>query len=54
MSGAEVHPGIVLPEGIVVKRADLGCSTIFRVGDDITMDHSGQYTAVGPFEYAGP
>jgi hypothetical protein len=54
VTGAEVHPGVVLPEGIIVKRADLGTSKVFRVSDKITMDHSGQYTAVGPFDYAGP
>jgi hypothetical protein len=54
VTGAEVHPGIVLPEGIIVKRAELGRSSVFRVGDGVPMDHSGQYTAVGPFEYAGP
>jgi hypothetical protein len=53
VTGAAVHPGIVLPEGIIVKRANLGCSTTFRVTGRIAMDHSGQYTAVGPFEYAG-
>jgi hypothetical protein len=51
VSGAQVHPGIVLPEGIVVKRADLGCSTVFRVAGAIGMDHSGQYTAIGSFDY---
>jgi len=54
VSGAQVHPGIVLPEGIVVRQADLGCSTVFRVAGALAMDHSGQYTAVGPFDYAGP
>ena len=54
VSGAEAHPGVVLPEGIVVKRADLGCSSVFRVTDAIPMDHTGQYTAVGEFDYAGP
>jgi hypothetical protein len=54
VTGADVHPGIVLPEGIIVKQAELGCSTIFRVQQGITMDHSGQYTAVGPFDYAFP
>jgi hypothetical protein len=54
VTGAEVHPGVVLPEGLIVKNADLGCSSTFRVTDAITLDHSGQYTAVGPFEYAGP
>jgi hypothetical protein len=54
MTGAEVHPSVLLPEGIIVKQADFGCSTTFRVANGITLDHSGQYTAVGPFEYTGP
>jgi hypothetical protein len=54
VNGKEAHPGVVLPEGIVVKRADLGCSTVFRITRGVAMDHSGQYTAVGPFEYAYP
>ena len=54
VNGAEVHPGIVLPEGIVVKQAELGCSKVFRIGEGIAMDHSGQYTAIGPFNYAFP
>ena len=54
VNGAEVHPGIVLPEGIVVKQAELGCSRVFRIGEGIAMDHSGQYTAIGPFSYAFP
>jgi hypothetical protein len=54
VTGHEVHPGMVLPEGLVVKRADLGASTVFKVSDGIEFDHSGQYTAVGPFDYAWP
>jgi hypothetical protein len=54
VTGAEVHPGAVLPEGIVVKRADFGASKTFRVDDGVSYDHSGQYTAVGEFEYSGP
>lgn len=54
VTGAEVHPGVVLPEGIVVKRADLGTTSAFRVNEGITFDHSGKYAAVGPFEYAWP
>lgn len=54
VTGAVVHPGVLLPEGIIVKRADLGCSKVFRVDDGISMDHSGQYTAIGPFDYSGP
>jgi hypothetical protein len=54
VTGAEVHPGMVLPEGILLKNADLGASATFRVRDGISYDHTGQYTAIGPFEYAGP
>jgi hypothetical protein len=54
VSGKEAHPRMILPEGIIVKEADLGCSKVFRVGEGVPMDHSGQYTAVGPFDYASP
>ena len=54
VSGAEVHPGATLPEGIVFKEADFGSSTAFRVSDGIAYEHPGKYTAVGPFDYAGP
>jgi hypothetical protein len=53
VNGSEAHPSIVLPEGIIVKRADLGCSKVFRLSGALSLDHSGQYTAVGPFEYSG-
>jgi len=54
VNGNEAHPGIVLPEGIIVKQADLGCSKVFRITEGVAMDHSGQYTAVGPFDYVFP
>jgi hypothetical protein len=54
VTGAESHPGIVLPEGIIIKRGDLGMSTRFRVSSGIEYDHSGKYLAVGPFDYAWP
>lgn len=54
VSGKDAHPRMILPEGLVVKEADLGCSKVFRIGEGVPMDHSGQYTAVGPFEYAFP
>ena len=46
--------GVVLPQGIILKRGDLGATTRFRVSQGIEYDHSGQYMAVGPFEYAWP
>jgi len=48
---AEVHPELVLPEGLVVKAGKLAASKVFRVSDDVAYDHSGQYAAFGPFTY---
>ena len=53
VSGAEAHPATLLPEGLIVKRADLGASKVFRVEGKLKMDHSGQYSAVGAFDYSG-
>lgn len=49
---AEVHPEVVLPEGLVVKRGSLAASKVFRVRGGVHYDHSGQYAAFGPFEYS--
>lgn len=54
VTGAESRPGVVLPQGIIVKQAELGASSTFAVHDGISYDHSGQYTAIGSFEYSGP
>jgi hypothetical protein len=52
VTGAEVHPGVLLPEGIILKRGDLGMTTRFRLSGDVAYDHTGKYMAAGPFEYA--
>ena len=49
---AEVHPEVVLPEGLVVKRGSLAASKVFRVQGGVQYDHSGQYAAFGPFDYS--
>jgi hypothetical protein len=49
---AEVHPEMVLPEGLVVKHARLAASKVFRVRGAVEYDHSGQYTAFGRFQYS--
>ena len=54
VTGADVHPSMVLPEGLIVKRADLCATSTFRINDAITLDHSGLYAAVGPFDYTWP
>jgi hypothetical protein len=49
---AEVHPEMVLPEGLVTKHGKLAASKVFRVQDGIAYDHSGQYAAFGKFKYS--
>lgn len=49
---ADVHPEVVLPEGLVVKRSSMAASKVFRVHGGLTFDHSGQYAAFGRFDYA--
>ena len=51
---AEAHPELVLPEGLIVKRAGVSASRLFRVGHDLQMDHSGQYAAFGRFDTPEP
>lgn len=53
VSGAEVHPEMVLPEGLIVKRGGLAASKVFRVHGGVAYDHSGKYAAFGPFSYSG-
>ena len=53
VSGAEVTPGAVLPQGIIFKRGDFASSKRYRV-PFLGIDHAGKYTAVAPFEYSGP
>ena len=54
VTGADTHPSIVLPEGLIVKGAGLGASNVFKVDEGISFDHSGKYTAVGAFDYSWP
>ena len=49
---AEIHPQVVLPEGLVMRHGHLATSRVFRVDDTLQFDHSGQYAAFGRFEYA--
>lgn len=54
VTGAEVHPRAVLPEGFIFKEGDLGASSTFRVAGSVNFEHSGRYAAMGPFDYQGP
>jgi hypothetical protein len=46
----EVHPEVVLPEGLITKHSHLGASKVFHVRE-LELDHSGQYAAFGTFSY---
>jgi hypothetical protein len=54
VTGAEVHPRVLLPEGMVFKDGMLGASTRFRVDGPVKFEHDGKYAAAAPFEYRGP
>lgn len=54
VTGAEVHPRAILPEGFVFTEGDLGASSTFRIAGPVSFDHSGRYAAAAPFEYRGP
>lgn len=54
VSGAEVHPSAMLPEGIVFKRGDFASSRTFRVRGRVAFEHPSLYAAVAPFDYSGP
>lgn len=54
VNGSEAFPRMILPQGLIVKEADLGASEKFMVDAGITFDHSGQYAAIGPFNYSWP
>jgi hypothetical protein len=54
VTGAEAHPGAVLPEGLTIKEGAFASSKRFRLANGFSYDHSGQYAAFGPFDYGGP
>jgi hypothetical protein len=54
VTGAEVHPRVVLPQGFVWKEASIAASKAFWLRDGIGFDHTGKYAALAPFEYSGP
>ncbi len=54
VTGAEVHPGTRLPEGLVFEEGYYATSTVFTVHDGaVSYDHSGRNTEYAPFAYAG-
>lgn len=55
VTGDTIHPSLVLPEGLMLKEAQLTATARFNVQDEHVMfDHSGRYGASGFFQYFGP
>jgi hypothetical protein len=54
VTGVETQGGVVLPKGLVFKEGWCAASTVFRVQDGISYDHSGKQAEYAPFEYSGP
>jgi hypothetical protein len=54
VTGAETRGGVMLPTGLVFNEGWCAASTVFRVEDGISYDHSGKQAEYAPFEYSGP
>lgn len=52
VSGAEVTPGAVLPQGIVFRQGAFASAKRFRVAP-LGVEYEGRYAAIAPFEYEG-
>jgi hypothetical protein len=53
VTGAEVHPGTRLPEGLVFKEGYYATSTVFTVRNGaVSYDHSERNTEYAPFAYS--
>ena len=54
VTGVEVHPGTVLPEGLVFKEGWYATSSVFTLaGGAVRYDHSRRNTEYAPFSYSG-
>jgi hypothetical protein len=53
VTGAEITPGVMLPQGMIFKEGLFGSSKRLRV-DRLDIDYANKYTAVAAFDYRGP
>jgi hypothetical protein len=53
VTGAEITPGVMLPQGTIFKEGLFGSSKRLRV-DRLDIDYANKYTAVAAFDYRGP
>ena len=54
VTGVEVHPGTVLPQGLVFEEGWYATSSTYRVEGNVAYDHSGKNTEFAPYSYTGP
>jgi len=54
VTGSDVHPRLLLPEGLLARDLGLFSSQRFKVKGHVAYDHSGRYAAVGAFSNSGP
>jgi hypothetical protein len=52
VTGDEIRGGVMLPTGLVFNEGWCAASTVFRVNDGVSYDHSGKQAEWAPFEYA--
>jgi hypothetical protein len=53
VTGDETRSAVALPKGLVFKEGWCAASTVFRVSDGVSYDHSGKQAEWAPFEYSG-
>ena len=53
VSGEEVRAAVVLPTGLVFNEGWCAASTVFRVSDGVSYDHSGKNAEYAAFAYSG-
>jgi hypothetical protein len=52
VTGDETRSGVMLPKGLVFNEGWCAASTVFRVNDGVSYDHSGKQAEWAPFEYS--
>ena len=51
VTGAEIRSGVMLPTGLVFNEGWCAASSVFRVNDGVSYDHSGKQAEYAPFAY---
>ena len=52
VTGDEIRSGVLLPKGLVFNEGWCAASSVFRVNDGISYDHSGKQAEWAPYSYS--